>query len=80
MYVHDLRKAQEFKAAVQGGISNSDDDDTVDMSPMPLLQSDADRSKSNDTRAYGKNLLPGEGEALVAYVQHNLYNQLVATR
>ena len=42
------------------------------MGPMPLPQSDAPESKSNDTKTYGKALLPGEGEALAAYVQQNL--------
>lgn len=65
----DLRDARDFKQAVQGADDDSDDDD---MGPMPLPQSNAagDGNKSNS--AYGGALLPGEGQAIAAFVQQNL--------
>ena len=40
---------------------------------MPLAASEtADPSKPTSSKTYGKALLPGEGEALAAYVQQNL--------
>lgn len=65
----DLKDAQDFKKAVQGKNDDSDDDDD-DIGPMPLPQSNASENKSNSS--YGGALLPGEGQALAAYVQQNL--------
>jgi len=69
----DLREAREFKKAVQGDTHQSDSDDD-DEGPMPLV-SDGNANAaggSQNQKAYGKALLPGEGEALAAYVQQNL--------
>eukprot|EP00554_Chaetoceros_debilis_P008406 CAMPEP_0194104670 /NCGR_PEP_ID=MMETSP0150-20130528/5007_1 /TAXON_ID=122233 /ORGANISM="Chaetoceros debilis, Strain MM31A-1" /LENGTH=799 /DNA_ID=CAMNT_0038792299 /DNA_START=120 /DNA_END=2518 /DNA_ORIENTATION=+ len=69
----ELREAREFKKAVQGE-ANSDSDDDDDMGPMPLVNSDGAAGGGGDAsqKAYGGALLPGEGEALAAYVQQNL--------
>lgn len=64
----DLKDAQEFKAAVQGPNDNDSDDDEV--GPMPLPQSNAAETMTH--ASYGGALLPGEGQALAAYVQQNL--------
>jgi len=71
----DLRQAKEMKRAIQGQSDPDSDDD--DIGPMPLPASDANANKSSgansaNNSAYGKALLPGEGEALAAYVQQNL--------
>jgi predicted RNA-binding protein with RPS1 domain len=77
----DLREAKEFKKAVQGtnGINNGDDDSDDDefLGPMPLPNSDMNQgdngAKNKDSsKTYGGALLPGEGEALAAYVQQNM--------
>ena len=71
----DLREAKEFKKAVQGKDGTSDDSDEEDIGPMPLVNADATAnagSGAHTEKAYGKVLLPGEGEALAAYVQQNL--------
>ncbi len=71
----DLREAQEFKKAVQGSTNANDSDDDEDMGPMPLVNPDAaanSKATGQTEKAYGKALLPGEGEALAAYVQQNL--------
>lgn len=50
--------------------SDSDDD-----GPQPLLQSNATfegETRSSSKNAYGKALLPGEGQAIAQYVQQNL--------
>ena len=65
---HDLKEAQDFKNDVQGPSDNSDDDDEV--GPMPLPQSNASENMTH--ASYGGALLPGEGQALAAYVQQNL--------
>ncbi len=76
----DLREAQDFKKAVQGKKSHheSDSDDSY-AGPQPLTQAqlnaaaNADPSKAAAAhKAYGSALLPGEGEALAAFVQQNL--------
>lgn len=69
----DLREAREFKKAVQGSENDSDSEDD-DMGPMPLVNQESNAAASNNQsqKAYGKALLPGEGEALAAYVQQNL--------
>ena len=73
MDAQDLREAQEFQKAVQGGNRRGDDDDSDDDGPMPLAQTTMDGSGANqNSAAYGKALLPGEGQALAAYVQQNL--------
>lgn len=64
----DLKEAQDFKRAVQGEDDESDDDD---VGPMPLPQSNAAAGDQSNA-AYGGALLPGEGQALAAYVQQNL--------
>jgi hypothetical protein len=76
MDADDLREAQDFKKAVQGGHhDNNSDSDSDDMGPQPLAQSTQGNASSNaasSNKAYGSALLPGEGEALAAYVQQNL--------
>ena len=68
---HDLREAQEFKAAVQGGNVDSDDDDDEDMEP-PSPNPIPPNPNPTTPDSIGKALFPGEGEALTAYVQQNL--------
>ena len=63
----DLKDAQDFKTAVQG-LNNDSEDDKV--GPMPLPQSNASETMTHTS--YGGALLPGEGQALAAYVQQNL--------
>lgn len=77
MDADDLREAQDFKKAVQGKHHNhdSDSDSEGDIGPQPLAQSNTAAASSNaasSNKAYGSALLPGEGEALAAYVQQNL--------
>lgn len=60
--------APELRAAVPQG---ADDDSSDDEGPMPLPQSNATLDASNKA-SYGKALLPGEGQAIAAYVQQNL--------
>jgi hypothetical protein len=73
-----LREAKDFKRAVQGGGHNNhdSDSDSDDMGPQPLVQSNQGNATSSNAassnKAYGSALLPGEGEALAAYVQQNL--------
>jgi hypothetical protein len=64
----DLKDAQDFKNAVQGPVDNSDDDN--EEGPMPLPQSNASENMTH--ASYGGALLPGEGQALAAYVRQNL--------
>jgi hypothetical protein len=67
----DLAEARELKRAIQGDDSDPDSDD--DVGPMPLPQSDGGHASSKaHAKSYGGALLPGEGEALAAYVQQNL--------
>ena len=71
----DLREAREFKKAVQRkDIDKDSDSEDDDMGPMPLVNPDsnANASSNQNQKAYGKALLPGEGEALAQYVQQNL--------
>merc|ERR1712154_449573 len=71
----DLREARESQKAVQGKThANDSDSDDDDMGPMPLVSTEgaAGVAAEQNQKAYGKALLPGEGEALVAYVQQNL--------
>lgn len=69
----ELRQAREFKKAVQGETNSDSEDD--DMGPMPLVNPDLTAGTAgggSNSKAYGGALLPGEGEALAAYVQQNL--------
>jgi hypothetical protein len=74
----DLRQAKEFQKAVQGKKSHKDheSDSDDDMGPKPLINPDSKAGGALNAHAhqksYGKALLPGEGEALAAYVQQNL--------
>ena len=71
----DLREAKEFKKAIQGKAATDSDSDDDDMGPMPLVNADASANGTGGgqtEKAYGSALLPGEGEALAAYVQQNL--------
>ncbi|GMI15905.1 hypothetical protein TrVE_jg8841 [Triparma verrucosa] len=63
----DLREAEAFKAAVQGPTADSSSDDEGPQ-PLPNQIVSSNAPKSN----FGGNLLPGEGEALAAYVQQNI--------
>ena len=69
----DLRDARDFKKAVQGDNNDDDDDDDDYAGPMPLPQSNAtDGGNTGGRGKYGEALLPGEGQAIAAYVQQNL--------
>lgn len=72
---YDDRDALDFKAAIQGKVNDrDDDDDDDDIGPQPLPMSNAAMGGTSSTTAtshYGKALLPGEGQALAAYVQQN---------
>jgi hypothetical protein len=78
----DLREAKDFKKAVQGKKSHGDDgpdsdSDDSHAGPQPLTRAQADANAdptkaAASHKAYGGALLPGEGEALAAYVQQNL--------
>lgn len=68
----DLREAKEFRGAVQG-VHNEEDSDDDEEGPMPLPQTNVASGGSGASKnEYGKALLPGEGQALAAYVQQNL--------
>jgi hypothetical protein len=70
-----MKEAQAFKMAVQGAKNgNVDSDDDDDVGPQPLSSAMALQNKHATTsskHAYGKALLPGEGEALAQFVQSN---------
>jgi hypothetical protein len=66
----DLREAKEFRGAVQGMHEDEDSDD--EEGPMPLPQTNVAAGGGGSKNEYGKALLPGEGQALAAYVQQNL--------
>jgi len=80
----DLREARDFKRAVQGkkahagaGDGSDSDSDDSHAGPQPLTRAQADANADPGKaaaahKAYGGALLPGEGEALAAYVQQNL--------
>lgn len=73
----DLREAEEFKKQVQGArIRGDEESSSDDEGPMPLNAGIGDTDGGVDgkhkNKAYGKALLPGEGEALAQYVQQNL--------
>ncbi|KAL3776142.1 hypothetical protein ACHAW5_003260 [Stephanodiscus triporus] len=77
----DLREAKDFKKAVQGkkthGDGSDSDSDDSNAGPQPLTRAQADANADPSKaaashKAYGGALLPGEGEALAAYVQQNL--------
>ena len=72
----DLRDANDFQQAIQGRKvdphGNDDDDDDDDDGPMPLAAAVMDTGPQTSGHQYGKALLPGEGQALAAYVQQNL--------
>ncbi len=68
----DLREAQEFRGAVQGTHHDEEDSDDEE-GPMPLPQTGTAAPGGGAAKnEYGKALLPGEGQALAAYVQQNL--------
>jgi hypothetical protein len=67
--VDDLKEAQDLKRAIQGGAESDEEDE----GPMPLPQSNAATGgAAKGGSAYGKALLPGEGQAIAQYVQQNL--------
>mmetsp|Transcript_22633 Transcript_22633/g.34813 ORF Transcript_22633/g.34813 Transcript_22633/m.34813 type:complete len:204 (+) Transcript_22633:664-1275(+) len=73
----DLREAEEFKKQVQGArVRGEEESSSDDEGPMPLKagigDTDGGVDGKNKSKAYGKALLPGEGEALAQYVQQNL--------
>lgn len=68
----DLREAEEFRGAVQGTHGDEEDSDDDEEGPMPLPQTGAAGAGGAGKNEYGKALLPGEGQALAAYVQQNL--------
>jgi predicted RNA-binding protein with RPS1 domain len=70
----DLREAREFKIAVQGNKQHEEDSDD-DMGPKPIMNQDTGGGgggSTNASKSYGKALLPGEGDAIAAFVQQNL--------
>jgi NF-kappa-B-activating protein C-terminal domain len=68
----DWKEANDFKSAIQGLRNNDDDEEEDDeIGPMPLAQSNASSDPLHSS-SYGSALLPGEGQALAAYVQQNL--------
>lgn len=76
---NELREAQDFKQAVQGGTSrarDSDDEDGLEgPRPLPLdprVSSSSAAAALEDDRRYGGALLPGEGKAIAQFVQQNL--------
>lgn len=66
----DLREAHDFRKAVQG-VQEDEGSDDDEQGPMPLSRAAVDGGTTNASH-YGKALLPGEGQALAAYVQQNL--------
>jgi len=74
----ELRVAHQFKKDVQGiddRAKNSDSDSDDDFGPQALPQQLIDGSGGGGGGKggnYGGHLLPGEGEALAAYVQNNM--------
>jgi hypothetical protein len=75
------RKSGKDRKSKQGeddDDDDADDDDENVMGPMPLVNPDSKGAPGSSSathpsqKAYGKALLPGEGEALAAYVQQNL--------
>ena len=74
----DLRDANDFQQAIQGhrstahGDDDDDDDDEDDDGPMPLAATVTENGATTSGHQYGNALLPGEGQALAAYVQQNL--------
>lgn len=77
---NELREAQDFKQAIQGGTSrarDSDDEDGLEEGPRPLpldprVSSSSTAAALEDDRRYGGALLPGEGKAIAQFVQQNL--------
>lgn len=69
-----MREARDFKASVQPhlGGAESDSDDSEGPAPLPSQLPGSDAAGSGKKNNYGGNLLPGEGEALAAYVQQNI--------
>jgi hypothetical protein len=69
----DWKEAKAFKKAVQGEDDDEEEDEFV--GPMPLVDGEGGAGGPGGAgggKAYGKALLPGEGEALAQYVQQNL--------
>jgi predicted RNA-binding protein with RPS1 domain len=69
----DWKEAKAFKKAVQGEDDDEEEDEFV--GPMPLVDGEGGAGGAGGAgggKAYGKALLPGEGEALAQYVQQNL--------
>ena len=55
-------------------VHKDSDSEDHDVGPMPLVNPDSNpnASSNQNQKAYGKELLLGEGESLAAYVQQNL--------
>jgi hypothetical protein len=70
----DWKEANDFKSAIQGHRQHHDDEEDEDdeIGPMPLAQSHNASSDPLHSSSYGSALLPGEGQAIAAYVQQNL--------
>jgi hypothetical protein len=65
----DREEALNFRRSVQG-IDDSDDDQTSDIGPQPMVQP---KEYAEDRHVdYGGALLPGEGSAIAQFVQQNL--------
>jgi hypothetical protein len=67
-----LREAADFRKAVQGAELDSDDGDgdDDDVGPQPLPAANAAQAGGDGAAGYyGRALLPGEGQALAAYVR-----------
>jgi predicted RNA-binding protein with RPS1 domain len=80
---NELREAQDFKHAIQGGVGSgrardSDEEGDEEEGPRPLpsdprvSSSTATGASLEEQRRYGGALLPGEGKAIAQFVQQNL--------
>jgi predicted RNA-binding protein with RPS1 domain len=69
--IEELNEAQDFQKAFQGA-HNHDSEDEDEEGPMPLMVHKDGTGGASASKAYGKALLPGEGQAIASYVQQNL--------
>lgn len=68
---NDLRNAQDLKQAIQHK-DGSDIEDEEGPMPLPNSNAAAGGEAGTNSAAYGKALLPGEGQAIAQYVQQNI--------
>ena len=73
MTAEEWKEAQEMKLAIQGKGDDDEDDDDFGPAPLPQAGGAAGGAGAGGSGSeYGKALLPGEGQAIAAYVQQNL--------